>query len=86
VIPARNFRRAVHDVRVKAFADGVTVAAPGAIAGAAFVLGRRAVFDVPTLVIAAVTLLTITRLRARYEQLVILGAGLAGLAWSGGAP
>src|SRR5437867_9626142 len=86
VIPARYFRRAVHDARVKAFVDGVTVAAAGAIAGAAFVLGRRAVFDVPTLVIAAVTLLTITRLRARYEPLVILGAGLAGLAWSGGAP
>jgi hypothetical protein len=43
------------------------------------------VFDVPTLVIVAVTLLTITRLRARYEPLVILGADLAGLAWSGGA-
>jgi chromate transporter len=86
VIPARYFRRAVHDARVKAFVDGVTVAAAGAIAGAAFVLGRRAVFDVTTLAIAAVTLLLITRLRARYEPLVILGAGLAGLAWSGGAP
>ena len=70
---------------MKAFVDGVTAAATGAIAGAAFVLGRRAVFDVPTLAIAAVTLLIVTRIRARYEPLVILGAGLVGLAWSGGA-
>ena len=30
---------------------GVTSAATGAIAGAAIVLGRRALFDIPTLVI-----------------------------------
>jgi chromate transporter len=86
VILARYFRRAVHDPRVRVFVDGVTVAVAGAIAGAAFVLGRRAVFDLPTLVISAIALLLVTRLRARYEPLVILGAGLAGLAWSGGAP
>jgi chromate transporter len=79
VIPARYFRRAVHDPRVKAFVDGVTVAAAGAIAGAAIVLGRRAVFDVFTLALAGVTLLLITRLSARYEPLVIAAAGLIGL-------
>ena len=86
VIPARYFRRAVHDARVKAFVDGVTVAAAGAIAGAAFVLGRRAVFDLPTLAIAAAALFLVTRLRARYEPLVIAAAGIAGLALSGSVP
>jgi chromate transporter len=85
VIPARYFRRAVHDPRVKTFVDGVTVAAAGAIAGAAFVLGRRAVFDWPTLAIAGVTLLLITRMKARYEPLAIVGAGIAGLVLSSGA-
>ncbi len=79
VIPARYFQRAVHDPRVKVFVDGVTVAAAGAIAGAAFVLGRRAVFDGPTLLIAGVTLLIVTRVAARWEPLVIVGAGIAGL-------
>ena len=51
VIPAPYFRRSVSDPRVKAFVDGVTAAATGAIAGAAFVLGRRAIFDVPTALI-----------------------------------
>ena len=84
VIPARYFRRAVHDPRVKLFVDGVTVAAAGAIAGAAFVLGRRAIFDLPTIAIALVALFLVTRIRARYEPLVIVGAGLVGLLWSGG--
>src|SRR6185369_6127025 len=34
VIPARYFRRSVHDPRVKAFVEGVTAAAAGAIGGA----------------------------------------------------
>src|SRR5262249_40094087 len=86
VIPARYFKRAVHDPRVKLLVDGVTVAAAGAIAGAAFVLGRRAIVDIPTVAIAGVALLLTMRLRARYEPLIIAGAGLVGLAMSGGAP
>lgn len=84
VIPARYFKQAVHDPRVKVFVDGVTVAAAGAIAGAAFVLGRRAVFDVSTLAIAAGTLLVITRVPARYEPVVIGLAGGVGMLASGG--
>jgi chromate transporter len=83
VIPARYFKQAVHDARVKVFVDGVTVAAAGAIAGAAFVLGRRAVFDGPTLAIAGATLLLITRLPAPYEPLVIALAGVVGLVATG---
>lgn len=85
VIPARYFRRAVHDPRVKLFVDGVTVAAAGAIAGASFVLWRRVVFDGPTLAIALTALLLVSRLKARYEPLAILGGGVVGLVW-GGAP
>lgn len=85
VIPARYFRRAVHDPRVKLFVDGVTVAAAGAIAGAAFVLGRRAIVDGPTIAIALVALLLVSRLKARYEPLVILGAGVLGLVWGAAA-
>jgi chromate transporter len=85
VIPARYFRRAVHDPRVKAFVDGVTVAAAGAIAGAAIVLGRRAIYDLPTLAIATVALLSTTRLPARYEPLLIACSAVVGLLVSGGS-
>ena len=50
IIPAPYFRRFADNRPIKAFVDGVTAAATGAIAGAAFVLGRRAIIDVPTVV------------------------------------
>jgi chromate transporter len=80
VIPAPYFRRFAGNPRVKAFVDGVTAAATGAIAGAAFVLGRRAVVDLPTAALAAATWLVYTRFKKLPEPLVILAAGVAGLA------
>lgn len=79
VIPARYFRRAVHDVRVKAFVEGVTAAAAGAIAGAAFVLGRRAVHDVPTATIALVALAILIYVKRVSEPVLILAAGGVGI-------
>ena len=64
---------------MKAFVDGVTAAATGAIAGAAFVLGRRALIDLTTVVIAVATWLTFVRFKKVPEPLVILAAGLAGV-------
>ena len=79
VIPAPYFRRFADNPRVKAFVDGVTAAATGAIAGAAFVLGRRALIDVTTVVIAAAAWLLFSRFKKVPEPLVILVAGFAGL-------
>jgi chromate transporter len=59
--------------------DGVTAAATGAIAGAALVLGRRAIFDLPTAVLCAATLLVIFKVKKVPEPLVILAAGVVGL-------
>jgi chromate transporter len=78
IIPARYFRRAAKDPRVKAFVDGVTAAATGAIAGAAFVLGRRAIVDVPTAFIGLATLGVLVYARKIPEPLVILTAGVVG--------
>jgi chromate transporter len=86
VIPARYFRRSVHDPRVKAFVDGVTAAAAGAIAGAAFVLGRRAIYDVPTALIALAALAILIRVKGVSEPVLILGAGALGIALSAIAP
>ena len=80
VLPARYFRRSVHDPRVKAFVDGVTAAAAGAIAGAAFVLGRRAIFDLPTAAVALATLAVLTWRKGVSEPLLILAAGAVGIA------
>jgi chromate transporter len=83
ILPAKYFRRAVSDPRVKAFVDGVTAAATGAIAGAGFVLGRRAIIDVPTTALALLTLAALVWLKRAPEPLLILAAGVAGLALHG---
>ncbi|HUO63527.1 MAG TPA: chromate efflux transporter [Terriglobales bacterium] len=72
--------------QVKAFVHGVTAAAAGAIAGACFVLGERAVFDVPTAALAVGTLVLLWRFKAP-EPVLIVGAGLTGFGvfWLRGA-
>jgi chromate transporter len=79
IVPAPWFRRFADDLRVRAFVDGVTAAATGAIAGAAFVLGRRALVDVWTVAIAGSAWVVFQRGKKVPEPLVIVAAGLVGL-------
>jgi chromate transporter len=78
VVAARQFRRAAQNPSVKAFVDGVTAAATGAIAGAVVVLGRRSLVDVPTVLIALATLAVLLKAKKVPEPLVILAAGTLG--------
>ncbi len=78
VLPAPYFRRWSRSAGLKAFVDGVTAAATGAIAGAAFVLGRRALFDVPTVALCLAALVVMFRFKKVPEPLVILAAGMLG--------
>src|SRR2546427_6474423 len=79
IIPAPYFRRFAGNRAVKGFVDGVTAAATGAIAGAAVVLGRRAIVDVPTALIALATLGTLVYAKRVPEPVVIVAAGIIGL-------
>jgi chromate transporter len=79
VIPAPYFRRFANNPRVKAFVDGVTAAATGAIAGAAFVLGRRALTDLGAVAIALATWFLFSRFKKLPEPVVIIAAGVVGL-------
>ena len=77
------YRRIADNRRIKAFVDGVTAAAAGAIAGAAIVLARRAIVDVPAIIVAIATLAVITWMKKLPEPLVIVIAGGVGLMlWS----
>jgi len=80
VLPAPYFRRFAKNPQLKAFVDGVTAAATGAIAGAAFVLGKRAIFDIPTALICAVTLAVVTKFKKVQEPMVIVVTGCIRLA------
>jgi chromate transporter len=79
VVPAPHFQRWSRSRSIRAFVQGVTAAATGAIAGAAFVLGRRAVVDAATLALTVTTLVVLWRLRKVPEPLVVVLAGIAGV-------
>jgi chromate transporter len=78
VIPFPWFDRISQNARVKGFVAGVTAAASGTIAGACFVLARRAIVDVPTLLIGAAALGVAWRFKVPEPVLIAAGA-LAGL-------
>src|SRR6266404_1736715 len=61
---------------VKAFVQGVTAAAVGAIAGAAYILARRSLIDLPTVLIGLITLTILLFTKKIPEPLVILAAGV----------
>jgi chromate transporter len=79
VLPAPYYQRYGQRPGLKAFVLGVTAGATGAIAGAAFVLGRRAVFDLWTAIIAGAVLIALVYLKRIPEPLLIIAAGVVGL-------
>jgi chromate transporter len=72
VIPAPYFRRHRSQPTVKAFVDGVSAAATGAIAGAAYVLGSRALTDLVTVAVAVTTFVVLSKWKV--SELWLIGA------------
>jgi chromate transporter len=76
ILPAPYFKRYGRRPDIKAFVDGVTTAAIGAIGGAVLVLGRRSVVDLPTAAVALVALAVLWRWRIPEPLIVLIAAGL----------
>jgi chromate transporter len=76
VIPAPYFRRHRSQPRVKAFVDGVSAAATGAIAGAAYVLGVRALTDAVTVAVAVATYVVLSKWKISELWLIAAAAVL----------
>jgi chromate transporter len=83
IIPGPWFIRHRRSPRVQGFVKGATAAAAGAIGGATIVLTRGAVVDLPTAIIAIVSLGLLWFLKLPEPVLVLLAAG-AGLALAPG--
>lgn len=79
VIPAPYFKKYGKHPAIKAFVDGVTAAAIGAIAGAVLVLGKRTLTDIPTLLIAVTTAGILFRFKKLQEPVIIAAAAATGL-------
>ncbi len=78
IVPAPWFKRHRDHPQLKAFVDGATAAATGAITGAVIVLGSRAIVDVPTAAIGMVSLGILWRYKIS-EPLIVAVSGLLGL-------
>lgn len=79
ILPAPYFKKYGKNRSIKAFVDGVTAAAIGAIIGAVRVLAKRQLTDNSAMVIALATILILVRFKKLHEPLVILAAALIGL-------
>jgi|HubBroStandDraft_4_1064222.scaffolds.fasta_scaffold01877_7 chromate transporter len=84
LIGAPYYRRFANVPQVKAFVQGVSAAAVGAIAGAAYILARRSLIDLPTIVIAIVTYAILSRTKKVPEPILIVAAGIVGVFLHGG--
>jgi len=73
------YKRFSQNVQVRAFVQGVTAAATGAIAGAVVVLGRHSIHDYWTVGIAVTTFLILMKWKVP-EPLIIAVSGLLGIA------
>ena len=79
VIPAPYFKKYGHLPGVKAFVDGITAAAVGAITGSVIVIAKRSIVDVPTLLIGLVTIALLWRFKKLQEPVIVVAAALLGL-------
>ncbi|MFM0714837.1 chromate transporter [Paraburkholderia strydomiana] len=80
VLPAPYFKKYGKLPAVKAFVDGITAAAVGAITGSVIVIARRSIVDWPTVVLALVTVVLLWRFKKLQEPVVVVAAALFGLA------
>jgi chromate transporter len=78
IIPAPWFSRNRENVLLKAFVQGATAAATGAIAGAVILLAQRAIYDVPTAAVALISLGVLWRFKVP-EPILVAAAGAVGL-------
>ncbi|HEV8723791.1 MAG TPA: chromate transporter [Candidatus Binatia bacterium] len=78
ILPAPWFKRHRDNPQLKAFVDGATAAATGAITGAVIVLSARAIIDLPTAVIALISFAVLWRYKIP-EPVIVTISGVIGL-------
>jgi chromate transporter len=78
VIPTPWYRKYGTSLKIVAFVEGVTAAAIGAITGAVYVIGRGAIRDIPTVLIAVGALLTLIYTKIP-EPILVCAAGFIGV-------
>ncbi|MGQ0827982.1 MAG: chromate transporter [Bacteroidota bacterium] len=79
IIPAPYFKKIAKNTSIKAFVDGITAAVIGALVGAVVVIASRSIIDIPTALIALITIIILVRFKKINEPSIIIVAALFGL-------
>ncbi|KWC20780.1 chromate transporter [Burkholderia ubonensis] len=79
IIPAPYVKKYGHRPDVKAFVNGITAAAVGAITGSVLVIAKRSIVDVPTAIVAVATVVLLWRFKKLQEPVIVIAAALFGL-------
>lgn len=79
VIPAPYFKKYGKRADIAAFVEGITAAAIGALSGAVVIIAGRSMRDIPTIIIALVTLAVLWKTKKVPEPVLILAAAVIGL-------
>ena len=79
VLPAPYFKKIAKNNSIKAFVDGITAAVVGALFGAVIVIATRSIVDIPTALIACVTVVALIVIKKVKEPYIILIAAVLGI-------
>jgi chromate transporter len=78
VLPAPYFKKYGKNPAIKAFVDGVTASAIGAIVGAVVILGQKSIVDIYTILIALTSVFILWKYKKITEPYIILGCAIIG--------
>lgn len=79
VLPAPYFKKYGKHPSIKAFVEGITAAVIGALMGSVIVIAIRTIRDIPTALMAIVTIVILLKIKKVKEPHIILAAAIAGL-------
>lgn len=76
---APSFKKIAQNKPVKAFVDGITAAVVGALVGSVIVIGKRSIIDIPTVLIALLSIFALLYIKKIQEPYIILTAAILGI-------
>ena len=79
VLLAPSFKKIAKNYSIKAFVEGITASVIGALVGAVIVIGNRSIIDVPTIMIASLSVLSLIYLKKLPEPAIIGIAAILGI-------
>lgn len=76
---APSFKKIAKNASIKAFVDGITSVVVGALVGAVLVIGHRSIIDIPTALIAAISIYALIYTKKLKEPHIIAISALLGI-------